>query len=149
MLKLHPYTFSTSFSVKAGPIFVHMTKSKPLPIHQMPGINLLFCIIDNSVISFTDCYVCKLLNVSPASHEQYQQHNNIYLIFLCSIQELMIDNIVVPVASGYGLQDEYKYLKSSIKNFLTGPVLSPMQFKQFSLANFYSKGSFGRMQQIK
>lgn len=32
----------------------------------------------------------------------------------------MIDNVVVPVASGYGLSDEYKYLKSSIKDFLTG-----------------------------
>lgn len=33
----------------------------------------------------------------------------------------MIDNVVVPVASGYGLADEYKYLKTSIKDFLTGP----------------------------
>lgn len=32
----------------------------------------------------------------------------------------MIDNVVVPVANGYGLADEYKYLKSSIQEFLTG-----------------------------
>jgi hypothetical protein len=32
----------------------------------------------------------------------------------------MIDNVVVPLASGYGLADEYKYLKSSIAQYLTG-----------------------------
>lgn len=32
----------------------------------------------------------------------------------------MIDNVVVPVATGYGLGDEYEYLKSSIQDFLTG-----------------------------
>ena len=32
----------------------------------------------------------------------------------------MIDNIVVPVAAGYGLTEEYRYLKSSIQEFLTG-----------------------------
>lgn len=32
----------------------------------------------------------------------------------------MIDNIVVPVATGYGLSEEYRYLKSSIREFLTG-----------------------------
>ena len=32
----------------------------------------------------------------------------------------MIDNVVVPVATGYGLADEYAYLKSSVQEFLTG-----------------------------
>lgn len=32
----------------------------------------------------------------------------------------MIDNVVVPVASSYGLADEYRYLKRSINEFLTG-----------------------------
>ena len=32
----------------------------------------------------------------------------------------MIDNVVVPVATGYGLAKEYEYLKRSIKEFLTG-----------------------------
>lgn len=32
----------------------------------------------------------------------------------------MIDSIVVPVATGFGLAEEYKYLKSSIQEFLTG-----------------------------
>lgn len=38
-------------------------------------------------------------------------------------QELMIDNVVVPVASSYGLSKEYEYLKSSIDEFLTGREL--------------------------
>lgn len=36
----------------------------------------------------------------------------------------MIDNVVVPVANGYGLAEEYKYLKSSIQDFLTGSFFS-------------------------
>lgn len=32
----------------------------------------------------------------------------------------MIDNVVVPVASAYGLAKEYEYLKSSIRDFVTG-----------------------------
>ncbi|KAF8016264.1 hypothetical protein BT93_H1693 [Corymbia citriodora subsp. variegata] len=36
-----------------------------------------------------------------------------------SFQEWMIDNIVVPVATGYGLGKDYEYLRSSINEFLT------------------------------
>ena len=35
-------------------------------------------------------------------------------------QSWAIDNVVVPLASGYGLTEEYKYLKSSISQYLTG-----------------------------
>lgn len=35
-------------------------------------------------------------------------------------KEWMINSIVVPVASGYGLAEDYKYLSKSIKEFLTG-----------------------------
>lgn len=37
----------------------------------------------------------------------------------------MVDNIVVPIASGYGLANEYHYLKDSIKEYLTGISLFP------------------------
>jgi hypothetical protein len=37
-------------------------------------------------------------------------------------QSWAIDNVVVPLASGYGLTEEYKYLKSSIAQYLTGIV---------------------------
>lgn len=32
----------------------------------------------------------------------------------------MIDNVVVPVATSYGLAKEYEYLKYSIDGYLTG-----------------------------
>lgn len=35
----------------------------------------------------------------------------------------MIDQVVVPVASGYGLGKEYEYLKSSINEYLTGLLI--------------------------
>lgn len=35
-------------------------------------------------------------------------------------QGLALDNIVVPAASSFGLADEYKYLRPSIKRFPTG-----------------------------
>jgi len=46
----------------------------------------------------------------------------------------MIDNIVVPVASVYGLSDDYKYLKSSIREFLTG--LFSVELKAFFQSSF-------------
>lgn len=32
----------------------------------------------------------------------------------------MLDNVVVPVATQFGLEDEYTYLKTSIARFPTG-----------------------------
>lgn len=47
-----------------------------------------------------------------------------------SFQEWMIDNIVVPVATGYGLGKDYEYLKSSINEFLTeAALMHSFQFK--------------------
>lgn len=40
----------------------------------------------------------------------------------------MIDNVVVPVATSYGLAEEYQYLKSSIQGFLTGLLLLTQKF---------------------
>ncbi|KAK6139215.1 hypothetical protein DH2020_027051 [Rehmannia glutinosa] len=62
------------------------------------------------------------------------------------IQEWMIDYIVVPVASWYGLASEYRYLKNSIKEYLTGPELEKLALEAgFSEAKFYeiSNGSMG------
>ncbi|KAL2903293.1 2-phytyl-1 4-beta-naphthoquinone methyltransferase chloroplastic [Bienertia sinuspersici] len=54
------------------------------------------------------------------------------------IQEWMIDNVVVPAATGYGLAEEYKYLKSSIQQFLTGEELEQLaHWVGFSDAKFY------------
>ncbi|XP_040367773.1 selenium-binding protein 2-like [Rosa chinensis] len=35
---------------------------------------------------------------------------------------MMIDYAVVPVASSFGLEEDYKYLMSSIREFLTGRI---------------------------
>ncbi|XP_057541810.1 2-phytyl-1,4-beta-naphthoquinone methyltransferase, chloroplastic isoform X3 [Amaranthus tricolor] len=59
-------------------------------------------------------------------------------IFIIIIQEWMIDNVVVPAATVYGLADEYKYLKSSIQEFLTGKELEQLALAiGFSDAKFY------------
>ncbi|XP_021803795.1 2-phytyl-1,4-beta-naphthoquinone methyltransferase, chloroplastic [Prunus avium] len=56
-------------------------------------------------------------------------------------QELMIDNVVVPVASGFGLAEDYKYLKSSIREFLTGKELEELALDVgFSNARYYEIG---------
>ncbi|GAB4826250.1 hypothetical protein Ancab_009115 [Ancistrocladus abbreviatus] len=53
-------------------------------------------------------------------------------------QEWMIDNVVVPVGSSYGLAEECKYLKSSIQEFLTGEELEQLAVTAgFSNAKFY------------
>ena len=47
--------------------------------------------------------------------------NDLIIIFVFdSSQEWMFDCVIVPVAKGYGLGEEYQYLKSSIQEFLSG-----------------------------
>ncbi|KAL1556729.1 2-phytyl-1,4-beta-naphthoquinone methyltransferase, chloroplastic-like [Salvia divinorum] len=59
-----------------------------------------------------------------------------------SIQDWMIDYIVVPIASGYGLANEYHYLKNSIKEYLTGNELEKLAGEAgFSEAKFYEIGA--------
>ncbi|KAA8533166.1 hypothetical protein F0562_033301 [Nyssa sinensis] len=61
--------------------------------------------------------------------------------FSALTQEWMIDNIVVPVATGYGLAKEYEYLKSSIAKFLTGKELEKLALEVgFSDARHYEIG---------
>jgi hypothetical protein len=47
-------------------------------------------------------------------------YNSLTKLMFSLGQSWMIDNVVVPLASGYGLTEEYKYLKSSILHYLTG-----------------------------
>ncbi|RWR73889.1 2-phytyl-1,4-beta-naphthoquinone methyltransferase, chloroplastic-like protein [Cinnamomum micranthum f. kanehirae] len=55
--------------------------------------------------------------------------------------EWLIDNVVVPVASSYGLAKEYAYLKSSINNFSTGKELEKLAKEVgFSKAKHYEIG---------
>ncbi|KAJ0039054.1 hypothetical protein Pint_22921 [Pistacia integerrima] len=61
--------------------------------------------------------------LKPGSTVSVLDFNKSTQPFTATIQEWMIDNVVVPVATGYGLAKEYEYLKSSIKEFLTGLFL--------------------------
>ncbi|KAL9246481.1 hypothetical protein vseg_020011 [Gypsophila vaccaria] len=61
------------------------------------------------------------------------------------IQDWALDNVVVPVATGFGVADEYKYLKSSIQGFLTGKEQEQLALTAgFSDAKFYEI-AFGQM----
>lgn len=61
--------------------------------------------------------------------------------FMAAIQEWMLDNVVVPVATGYGFAKEYEYLKSSIREFLTGKELEKLALQVgFSSARHYEIG---------
>ncbi|XP_022887651.1 2-phytyl-1,4-beta-naphthoquinone methyltransferase, chloroplastic isoform X2 [Olea europaea var. sylvestris] len=65
-----------------------------------------------------------------------------------SFQDWVIDNVIVPVASGYGLGSEYEYLKNSIKKYLTGDELEKIALEAgFSTAKHYefSGGLMGNL----
>ncbi|KAG9449843.1 hypothetical protein H6P81_009808 [Aristolochia fimbriata] len=57
----------------------------------------------------------------PGSRVSILDFNKSTDIYITLLQEWMLDNVVVPVATSYGLTEQYKYLKSSIRDFLTGP----------------------------
>ncbi|XP_068641377.1 2-phytyl-1,4-beta-naphthoquinone methyltransferase, chloroplastic isoform X2 [Aristolochia californica] len=57
----------------------------------------------------------------PGSRVSILDFNKSTNTYVTLLQEWMLDNVVVPVATSYGLTEQYKYLKSSIRDFLTGP----------------------------
>ncbi|KAI3696495.1 hypothetical protein L1987_79513 [Smallanthus sonchifolius] len=79
--------------------------------------------------------------LKPGSKASILDFNKSTDEFRTSIQGWMIDNIVVPVAAGYGLSEEYQYLKSSIQEFLTGEELEHLALKVgFSSAKHFEVG---------
>ncbi|PIA61825.1 hypothetical protein AQUCO_00200075v1 [Aquilegia coerulea] len=79
--------------------------------------------------------------LKPGSKVSILDFNKSASPFTTSIQEWAIDNVVVPVASNYGLAKEYKYLKSSIREFLTGRELEKLALETgFSHAKHYEIG---------
>uniref|UniRef100_A0A2N9IQ97 ELK domain-containing protein n=1 Tax=Fagus sylvatica TaxID=28930 RepID=A0A2N9IQ97_FAGSY len=86
--------------------------------------------------------------LKPGSRASVLDFNKSTQPFTDLIQEWMIDNVVVPVATGYGLAKEYEYLKSSIKEFLTGKELERLALQVgFSNATHYeiSGGLMGNL----
>nr|XP_027098201.1 2-phytyl-1,4-beta-naphthoquinone methyltransferase, chloroplastic isoform X1 [Coffea arabica]XP_027098202.1 2-phytyl-1,4-beta-naphthoquinone methyltransferase, chloroplastic isoform X1 [Coffea arabica] len=65
--------------------------------------------------------VCRVLK--PGSKVSALDFNKSTNPFSTSFQEWMIDYVVVPAADIYGLANEYRYLKRSINEFLTGKEL--------------------------
>ncbi|GJN02395.1 hypothetical protein PR202_ga19741 [Eleusine coracana subsp. coracana] len=79
--------------------------------------------------------------LKPGSTASILDFNKSSSLFTTSLQSWMIDNVVVPLASGYGLAEEYKYLKSSISQYLTGEELEKLAIEAgFSQAKHYELG---------
>ncbi|KAL3835588.1 hypothetical protein ACJIZ3_010324 [Penstemon smallii] len=60
----------------------------------------------------------------------------------CKIKDWMIDYVVAPFASLYGLANEYRYLKNSIYGYYTGHELEKLALEAgFSESKFYEFGA--------
>ncbi|GAB4826236.1 hypothetical protein Ancab_009101 [Ancistrocladus abbreviatus] len=78
--------------------------------------------------------------LKPGSKASVLDFNKSNQLITSLFQEWIIDNVVVPVASSYGLAEENKYLKSSIQEFLTGEELEQLALAAgFSNAKFYER----------
>ncbi|XWS69040.1 hypothetical protein CRYUN_Cryun04dG0145500 [Craigia yunnanensis] len=79
--------------------------------------------------------------LKPGSRVSVLDFNKSMQPFTALFQEWMIDNVVVPTATVYGLVTEYKYLKTSIDEFLTGKELEKLTLDAgFSYARHYEIG---------
>lgn len=58
----------------------------------------------------------------PGCHAAVLDFNNNANPVISGVQGFMLDNVVVPAATKYGLQDEYAYLRPSIQRFPSGGV---------------------------
>ncbi|KAA3465797.1 2-phytyl-1,4-beta-naphthoquinone methyltransferase, chloroplastic-like [Gossypium australe] len=76
--------------------------------------------------------------LKPGSRVSILDFNKSMQPFTALFQEWMIDNVVVPTATVYGLAKEYQYLKTSIDEFLTGKELEKLALDAgFSYARHY------------
>ncbi|XP_073104055.1 2-phytyl-1,4-beta-naphthoquinone methyltransferase, chloroplastic isoform X3 [Elaeis guineensis] len=64
--------------------------------------------------------------LKPGSRVSILDFNKSTSSLITQSQEWMIDNVVVPVASNYRLSKEYRYLKASIAEYLTGKELEKL-----------------------
>ncbi|OMO78292.1 UbiE/COQ5 methyltransferase [Corchorus capsularis] len=79
--------------------------------------------------------------LKPGSRVSILDFNKTTQLLTAMFQEWMIDNVVVPTATVYGLAKEYQYLKTSIKEFLTGEELEKLALEVgFSKARHYEIG---------
>ncbi|KAL4303568.1 hypothetical protein GQ457_10G025770 [Hibiscus cannabinus] len=79
--------------------------------------------------------------LKPGSRVSILDFNKSVQPLTAFVQEWMIDNVVVPTATVYGLAKEYQYLKTSIDTFLTGKELEKLALDAgFSYARHYEIG---------
>ncbi|GMI87765.1 hypothetical protein like AT1G23360 [Hibiscus trionum] len=79
--------------------------------------------------------------LKPGSRVSILDFNKTVQPLTAFFQEWVIDNVVVPTATVYGLAKEYQYLKSSIDEFLTGKELEKLALDAgFSYAIHYEIG---------
>ncbi|XVE92382.1 hypothetical protein REPUB_Repub01dG0092400 [Reevesia pubescens] len=79
--------------------------------------------------------------LKPGSRVSILDFNKSMQPLTALFQEWMIDNVVVPTATVYGLAEEYKYLKTSIAEFVTGKELEKLALDAgFSHARHYEIG---------
>ncbi|CAI9761747.1 unnamed protein product [Fraxinus pennsylvanica] len=83
--------------------------------------------------------MCRVLKKGSKVSVLYFNKSTQPLITL--IQDLMVDYVIVHVASGHGLGSEYGYLKNSIKEYLTGDELEKLALEVgFSSAKHFEVG---------
>ncbi|KAH7658902.1 demethylmenaquinone methyltransferase / 2-methoxy-6-polyprenyl-1,4-benzoquinol methylase protein [Dioscorea alata] len=79
--------------------------------------------------------------LKPGSRASILDFNKSTSAIATMFQVWMMDNVVVPVASTYGLADEYRYLRDSINDFLTGKELEELaKGVGFNKAKHYELG---------
>ncbi|XP_073294331.1 2-phytyl-1,4-beta-naphthoquinone methyltransferase, chloroplastic [Primulina huaijiensis] len=83
--------------------------------------------------------------LKPGSKVSVLDFNKSTHPFTTLIQEWLLDNVVVPVASGYYLASEYQYLKNSIREYLTGDELEKLALESGFSAAKYFEINFGLM----
>ncbi|KAG0496610.1 hypothetical protein HPP92_001143 [Vanilla planifolia] len=64
--------------------------------------------------------------LKPGSKVSILDFNKSTSSFITQFQDWTLENVVVPVAYTHGFSEEYKYLKSSIADFLTGKELEEL-----------------------
>jgi len=64
--------------------------------------------------------------LKPGRTAAFLDFNNSTNILVSVFQGAMLDNVVVPVATFFGMTEEYEYLRPSIARFPTGPQLEAL-----------------------
>jgi len=79
-----------------------------------------------NVADIKQCFKEVLRVLKPGKSAAFLDFNNSQDFFVSTFQGAMLDNVVVPVASMFGMKQEYEYVRPSIERFPTGPRLEIM-----------------------